>query len=87
MNLTIMLVVGLITALLSSVLAKGTGYGILADIVFGIAGAFVGGITARALGLQLPFTGLAATAVVGFVGATLLLAALGVMRRRSQRAG
>jgi len=85
MNVTIVLVVGLIAALLSSVLGKGTGYGTLADIVFGIAGAFVGGMIARALGLHLPITGPVATAVVGFVGAILLLAALGLMRRRSPR--
>jgi uncharacterized membrane protein YeaQ/YmgE (transglycosylase-associated protein family) len=74
------LVVGLVSGWLASA-AVGGGFGVLGDIVIGIVGAFLGGFVFRALGLHAPFSGLAGSIVVAFVGAVLLLLILRVARR------
>ncbi|HZO20511.1 MAG TPA: GlsB/YeaQ/YmgE family stress response membrane protein, partial [Gemmatimonadaceae bacterium] len=59
------------------------GFGILADIIIGIAGAFVGAWLFRALGVSSPFGGLAGTIFVAFVGAAVLLLILRLIRGRA----
>jgi uncharacterized membrane protein YeaQ/YmgE (transglycosylase-associated protein family) len=44
------LIVGLVAGFLAGVVMKGSGYGVVGDIVMGIIGAFVGGIIASLLG-------------------------------------
>lgn len=73
MDLLTWLIVGLVAGILSSAVAGGIGYGLLGDIVVGIAGAFVGGWLFAQLGLASPFPGLAGTIFVAFIGAVVLL--------------
>ena len=78
MDILTWIIVGLIAGVLASLLVGG--YGLIADIVVGIVGAFVGGwIFARA-GWHVPFTGLAGTIFVAFVGAIVLLVILHLIR-------
>ena len=42
MDLLTWLIVGLVAGLLASVLMKGSGFGVVGDILLGIVGAFVG---------------------------------------------
>ena len=79
------LVVGLIAGVLASVVMRGSGLGLLGDVVLGIAGAFVGGWAFRELGWRSPFTGLAGTITVAFVGAVIVLAALRLITGRRAR--
>ena len=44
MDILTWLIVGLVAGLLASLIVGGSGYGILGDIVAGIAGAFVGSV-------------------------------------------
>jgi uncharacterized membrane protein YeaQ/YmgE (transglycosylase-associated protein family) len=81
MDLLAWLIVGLIAGVLAS-LVVGGGFGILADIVIGIVGAFVGGWLFRTLGVNTPFSGLAGTIFVAFVGAVVLLLILRAVRGR-----
>ena len=76
------IIVGLIAGVLAS-LVVGGGFGILADIVIGIVGAFVGAWLFRALGVTSPFGGLAGVIFVAFIGAAVLLLILRAFRRRS----
>lgn len=75
----IWLVVGLVAGVLAA-LVVGGGYGILANIVIGIVGAFIGGWLFRAMDWSAPFSGLAGTIFVAFIGALLLLLILRLLR-------
>jgi uncharacterized membrane protein YeaQ/YmgE (transglycosylase-associated protein family) len=79
------LVVGLIAGALASFVSRGTGYGIVGDIVLGIAGAFVGGWGFRQLHWRAPFEGLAGVIFVAFIGAVALLFAIHFISGRRNR--
>ena len=76
------LIVGLIAGALASYVSRGTGYGIVGDIVLGIVGAFIGGWGFRALHWHAPFAGLAGVIFVAFIGAVVVLVLVGVLRGR-----
>ena len=86
MEILAWLIVGLIAGVLASLVVGGTGYGIVGDIVAGIAGAFIGGWLFREAGWHAPWGGLAGTIFVAFIGAVILLAIVhlvqGGFRRR-----
>jgi uncharacterized membrane protein YeaQ/YmgE (transglycosylase-associated protein family) len=67
------LVVGLIAGWLTGKIMRGSGYGVLMDIIIGIAGAFIGGYVMRTLGFA-GQGGLIYTIFVAVVGAVLLTA-------------
>ena len=71
MGLISWIVVGLIAGFLAGKVMKGGGYGILMDIVLGIAGGVVGRLVFGLLGL---YSGsLIGAIVVSFVGAVILI--------------
>jgi len=78
-SLLIWLFVGLIAGWLASVVVGGPG-GLVADIVVGIVGAFIGGWLFSALHVHSPFAGLAGSIFVAFIGAVVLLAILRLVR-------
>jgi uncharacterized membrane protein YeaQ/YmgE (transglycosylase-associated protein family) len=84
MDIITLLVVGLVAGVLAATLV-GPGFGLLGDIVLGIAGAFVGGYSFRALGWHAPFGGLAGVITVAFVGAVILLVGLRLIRGTTAR--
>ena len=55
--------------------------------MLGIVGAFLGGLMFRTLHLRTPFTGVASTIFVAFVGAVVLLLLMRLVRRLSSRGG
>jgi uncharacterized membrane protein YeaQ/YmgE (transglycosylase-associated protein family) len=65
------IVVGLIAGWLAGKVMKGGGYGVLMDIVLGIAGGIIGRIVFGLIGLS--SWGLIGSIVVSFVGAVLLV--------------
>jgi len=79
------LVVGFTAGVLASFVSRGSGYGIVGDIVLGIVGAFVGGWGFRQLHWHAPFTGLAGSIFVAFIGAVALLFAIHLISRRRSR--
>jgi uncharacterized membrane protein YeaQ/YmgE (transglycosylase-associated protein family) len=81
MDILTWIIVGLIAGVLAS-LVVGGGFGIIADIVIGIVGAFVGAWLFRALGVTSPFGGLAGVIFVAFIGAAVLLLILRAFRGR-----
>jgi uncharacterized membrane protein YeaQ/YmgE (transglycosylase-associated protein family) len=85
MDIITWLIVGLIAGILASAVMRGSGLGIVGDIVLGIVGAFVGSWGFRKLGWQAPFTGLAGVVAVAFVGAILVLVALRLVRAGTMR--
>jgi uncharacterized membrane protein YeaQ/YmgE (transglycosylase-associated protein family) len=79
------IIVGLIAGVLASLVMGGTGYGLIGDIIIGIAGAFVGGWLFAKLGASSPFGGLAGVIFVAFIGAVVLLFVLRVIRSATVR--
>ena len=55
--------------------------GVLASFVVGIVGAFLGGWIFSKMGWHTPFSGLAGTIFVAFIGAVVLLLILRLIRR------
>lgn len=78
-TLLLWLAVGLIAGWLASAVVGG-GRGLVGDIAVGILGAFLGGILFRQLNLSSPFSGIADTIFVAFVGAVVLLVVLRLLR-------
>ena len=78
MDLLTWLIVGLVAGVLASLVMGG--YGLLADIIIGIVGAFLGGWIFQKLGVHSPFGGLGGVIFVAFIGAVVLLAILRVIR-------
>ena len=71
MHLLWFLLVGLIAGWLAGKLTKGSGYGVVGDIVIGVIGAFVGGFLFRLLGLSAG--GTIGSIVVATIGAIVLV--------------
>ena len=83
MDIITWLIVGLVAGVLASLVVGG--YGILADIVIGIVGAFIGGYVFAHAGWHVPFAGLAGTIFVAFIGALILLAVLHLIHAATYR--
>jgi uncharacterized membrane protein YeaQ/YmgE (transglycosylase-associated protein family) len=85
MDLVVTLIIGGVVGWLASILMGSSGQmGILANVVIGIVGSFLG--TAIAKGLGVAYQGTLATWIVAILGAALLIAllrALGVFSRLS----
>lgn len=73
------LLVGLIAGWIAGKLLKGSGFGILADIVIGVIGAFIGGFLFRLVGLSA--NGLLGAIVTATVGAIVLVALARLLRK------
>lgn len=72
------IVVGLIAGWLAGVVVRGSGYGLIGDIVVGIVGALIGGFLAGSL-FNMPdaVNGINLTSIlVAFLGAVLLIIVL-----------
>ena len=66
------IIVGLVAGWLAGKVMKGSGFGILMDIVVGIVGSVIGGWIFGRLG-GFPFGGMVGTIVVAFAGAVIFL--------------
>jgi uncharacterized membrane protein YeaQ/YmgE (transglycosylase-associated protein family) len=81
MDLITWLIVGLVAGVLASLLV-GSGGGIIIDMIVGVVGAFIGGWLFSAAGWHAPFSGLAGTIAIAFVGSVILLILLHAIRGR-----
>lgn len=74
MSIISWLILGLVAGWLAGQFMKGSGYGIVGDVVMGIIGAFVGGFIASVLfhvdvtGFNIP------SLIIAFVGACIVIA-------------
>lgn len=79
-SLVVILLVGLVAGWLATQLVRGTGFGIVGDIVVGILGAFIGAWLLPQLGVRIG-SGLISAIASATIGAVLLLLVLRVVRR------
>ena len=78
-SLLVILFVGLIAGWLAGHIVRGTGFGVLGDLVVGIIGAFIGGWLLPRIGIQLG-VGLIAAILDATIGAILLLLVVRLVR-------
>jgi len=71
-GIVVILLVGLIAGWLAGQIVRGTGFGLLGDLIIGIAGAFFGSWLLPQLGIHLG-AGLIAAIINATIGAVLLL--------------
>lgn len=69
------IIVGLISGAIAARVVAGRGFGCIADIVVGVAGAIIGGFVLSLFGVSGTF-GFWGSIVVAFIGAAVLLAGL-----------
>jgi len=78
-SLLIILVVGVIAGWLAGQIVRGTGFGLLGDLIIGIVGAFFGGWLLPQLGVHLG-AGMVAAIANATIGAIILLLLLRAVR-------
>jgi uncharacterized membrane protein YeaQ/YmgE (transglycosylase-associated protein family) len=71
-SIIVILFVGLVAGWLAGKIVRGTGFGIIGDIVVGIVGAFIASLLFPRLGIHLGF-GLIAKIIDSAIGAIILL--------------
>ncbi len=77
-------IVGLIPGWLASVLVRGSGMGLIGDIVVGIIGAIIGGWVLTAFGIR-GMEGFWGSILVALLGAVILLALIRLLIPRPRR--
>jgi uncharacterized membrane protein YeaQ/YmgE (transglycosylase-associated protein family) len=78
-SLIVILFVGLVAGWLAGKIVRGTGFGIIGDIIVGIAGAFISSWLFPRLGIHLG-TGLVSEIIYSAIGAILLLLIVRLIR-------
>src|SRR5579863_10567145 len=78
-SLLVILVVGLIAGWLAGQIVQGTGFGIVGDLLIGIAGAFIGSWLLPQLGLRLG-SGIVLAVINATIGALSLLLVIRLVR-------
>ena len=79
-GLVIWLVIGAIAGWLAGLIMKGYGFGLVGNIVVGIAGAFIAGWLLPRVGFVL-IGGVGAEIINAVIGAVILLAVIGLVKR------
>jgi len=79
-TLLIWLFIGAVAGWLAGVIVKGFGFGLVGNIVVGIAGAFIGGWLFGALGIGAGY-GIISAILGATVGAVVLLLVIRLLRR------
>jgi len=78
-SILVILFVGLIAGWLAGQIVRGTGFGIIGDILVGIAGALIASLLFPRLGLHLG-TGLVSEILYSAIGAIILLLVVRLLR-------
>jgi uncharacterized membrane protein YeaQ/YmgE (transglycosylase-associated protein family) len=80
-GILVILFVGLVAGWLAGKIVRGTGFGIIGDIIVGIAGALIASLLFPRLGIHLG-TGLVSEIIYSAIGAVVLLLIVRLLRGR-----
>jgi uncharacterized membrane protein YeaQ/YmgE (transglycosylase-associated protein family) len=80
-SLVLILVVGVVAGWLAGQLVRGTGYGLIGDLIIGIIGAYIGTWLLPQLNIHIG-SGIVGAIISATIGAVLLLIILRVFRKR-----
>src|SRR5436309_8188344 len=75
------LIVGIIAGFLAGKVMRGTGFGLIGDLIVGVLGALLGGWVFGLLHISLG-GGLIGSIIVAFIGAVILIWLVGLIRGR-----
>ena len=78
-SIIVILFVGLVAGWLAGKIVRGTGFGIIGDILVGVAGALVASLLFPKLGIRLG-TGLVSEIIYSAIGAVILLLIVRLVR-------
>ncbi len=78
-SLILFLVIGILAGFLAGKIMKGSGFGVLGDLVIGVVGAFLGGWLFSLFGISAG--GLLGTLVTALIGALFLLYLIRLVKR------
>jgi uncharacterized membrane protein YeaQ/YmgE (transglycosylase-associated protein family) len=78
-SLLIILMVGLVAGWLAGQIVQGTGFGLIGDLIIGVAGAFIGGWLLPQLGIHLG-SGTVSAIIYATIGAVILLLIMRLVR-------
>ena len=78
--LIIWLIVGGVAGWLAGMVVKGTGYGLIGDIIVGIVGALIAGWLLPQVGIAIG-SGIVGAIINAFIGAVILLIVLRLIKR------
>jgi len=78
-SIIVILFVGLIAGWLAGKIVRGTGFGIIGDVLVGIAGALVASLLFPKIGIRLG-TGLVSEIIYSAIGAIILLVIVRLLR-------
>src|SRR6266702_1705936 len=82
-SILVILFVGLVAGWLAGKIVRGTGFGIIGDILVGIAGALVASLLFPRLGIAIG-TGLVREIIYSAIGAVILLLVVRLLRTRGR---
>ena len=82
-GILVILFVGLVAGWLAGKIVRGTGFGIIGDILVGIAGALVASLLFPRLGIAIG-TGLVREIIYSAIGAVILLLVVRLLRTRGR---
>jgi uncharacterized membrane protein YeaQ/YmgE (transglycosylase-associated protein family) len=82
-SILVILLVGIVAGWLAGKVVRGTGFGLIGDLVVGVAGAFVATWLFPRLGIQLG-TGIVSEILYSALGAILLLLIVRLIRGRGR---
>jgi uncharacterized membrane protein YeaQ/YmgE (transglycosylase-associated protein family) len=74
------LIIGLIAGWLAGKIMKGSGYGLIGDLVIGVLGALIGGSLFGLLGLSA--NGFIGSLIAAVVGAIVLIFIIGLIKKK-----
>jgi uncharacterized membrane protein YeaQ/YmgE (transglycosylase-associated protein family) len=80
MNLLWFILIGLAAGFLAGAVLKGHGFGLLGNLIVGVIGALLGGFLLGLLGIYT--AGLIGNLISAFIGAVVLLALIGFIKRK-----
>ena len=81
MNFVTFLLVGAVAGWLAGLIVKGRGFGIIGNIIVGIAGGFIGGWLMGLLNFQIG-TGVVNHILTALIGAVVLLFVIGLVKKK-----
>jgi uncharacterized membrane protein YeaQ/YmgE (transglycosylase-associated protein family) len=75
------LIIGLIAGWLAGKIMKGSGYGLIGDLIIGVIGAMIGGYLFGLLGVSLSSSGLIGSLITAIIGAIVLIYIIGLIKK------
>ena len=79
-SIIVWIIIGGVAGWLAGLIVKGSGYGLIGDIIVGIVGAFLAGWLLPRIGIVIG-SGIVGSIINAFIGAVILLIVLRLIRR------